>query len=106
MAHGESEMPVDKAVDLVASAHRRQVLRYLLEEPDQSVYVDELVARIDDGELPESGISETTLAHQHLPRLADAGVIEYDYRSGAVRPTDVADQLKPLLDTVEEAAPD
>lgn len=103
MTHGEPEMPIDEAFDLIASVHRRQVLRHLLEEPDQPIYLDELVARIDDGGLSNSGISEVALAHQHLPRLADAGVIEYDHRSGAVRPTEAVEDLKPLLDTVEEA---
>lgn len=102
MAHGEPEMSVDQAFDLVASVHRRQVLRYLLEEPDQPVYLEELITHIDQ----KSDVSDTALAHQHLPKLDDAGVIEYDHRSGAVRPTETVEDLKPLLDTVEEATGD
>lgn len=44
----------------------------------------------------------TVLAHQHLPKLADGAVIEYDHRSGAVRSTEAVEKLQPLLDTCEE----
>lgn len=94
-------LTVDEALKLLAVNQRRRVLRYLLEEADSPVYRDELAEKIDDGETSDSGSMEVVLAHHHLPRLADAGVIEYDHRSGGVRLTEAAEDLRPLLDTIE-----
>ncbi|ELY83741.1 DUF7344 domain-containing protein [Natrinema pallidum] len=41
------------------------------------------------------------LVHNHLPRLEDHGLIEYDARSGDMRLTNT-ERAKALLETVEE----
>jgi predicted transcriptional regulator len=57
-----------------------------------------------------SRVVETNVAvalrHTHLPRLADAGVVDYDPDSGRVAPAAAADRLRPYLDlTAREDRP-
>ena len=46
---------------------------------------------------------EIDLHHRHLPKLAAAGVIAYDRRTGEVETTDAADHVYAVLDTATGA---
>lgn len=98
MADNQSGLSVDTALDILASARRREVLRYLFDEADRPRERSELVDKMADEAAADPASLEAALAHHHLPRLADAGVIEYDHRSGSVRLDDTADDLRPLLE--------
>lgn len=76
--------------DLLAARRRRYALYYLSEAPDGVATVDEIVEHVlglEDGSEEPAGRVEvrTALRHIHLPKLADAGVIEHDVRSETVR---------------------
>jgi hypothetical protein len=41
------------------------------------------------------------LHHRHLPKLAEAGLVEYDYEAGVVEPSpSIADEAAPWADEV------
>ncbi len=46
------------------------------------------------------------LSHEHIPRLASAGVVEYDPERQHVVPTERFDQLQPSLFAIVDADPD
>lgn len=97
MPRTESTLAVDRAIELLASTRRRRLLRYLASNEDAPVNREELARLVHTDEDSQLNAVRTVLAHHHLPKLADAGMIEYDHRSGAVRPSDRLDELQPLL---------
>lgn len=99
--------PVDTALRLLADDTRRYALALLSATPDGVASLSELVdcvatrsPAIEDRE--EASIR---LHHLVLPRLADAGVIDYDPRSETVRYYGEP-ALEALLDSVEAESPD
>lgn len=85
---------VDAVFDVLADSRRRYALYCLVQEPDGVLERSDLAARI---EATEEGTErdETNgaaairrdLHHAQLPKLAEAGVIDYDTRQGTVRYT-------------------
>jgi DNA-binding transcriptional ArsR family regulator len=73
----------DTYIQLVADQRRRRILQTLREA--ESASVDELADQLaaDGGDSAEQ--ISVDLHHNHLPKLADANVVEYDSRSNAVR---------------------
>lgn len=77
-------LSTDQLHRLLANSRRRLLLSYLQSHTDESVSFEDLVAAIARGERPDPGPAthwqrvETDLHHVHLPKLADAGVLEYD----------------------------
>ncbi|MFC7155361.1 hypothetical protein ACFQPA_07825 [Halomarina halobia] len=104
-------MTPDTAFDLVADAHRRVVLYHLI-DGDGTATRRELVERIasweearDSDDSPE-GIRRRVainLAHVHLPKLSEAGIVEYDARGEDVALADGAADLAPLLELARPA---
>lgn len=95
-------LTVDRAFELLSSTQRRRILRYLVERAETTVDREELVRVLHSHEDVDFETLETILAHHHLPMLEDAGVIEYDHRSGVIRKIEVLHELDPLLDACEE----
>lgn len=102
MPNCDPRLSVEDALELLASSRRRRLLRYLLEEDDLVAERDEIAAAIAREDSLDAATLETALAHIHLPKCADVGVIEYDHRSGTARLTPAAEQLAPLLEAVWE----
>lgn len=101
MSRTEHTLSVDQAIELLASSRRRRLLRYLARETDDPVNREELVRWVRPEEGRQLNEMRIALAHHHLPKLADAGLIEYDHRSGVVRPTEGIEALQPLLTACE-----
>lgn len=80
----------DSAVfDVLADARRARVVRTLADAPERTLDFDRLVDRVahrTDGDDPlERDRIAIRLHHVDLPKLSDAGVLDYDADDGTVR---------------------
>ncbi|WP_227380691.1 helix-turn-helix domain-containing protein [Haladaptatus halobius] len=92
---------LDTACELLANATRRSVMQYFTAEETAVAELDELIDHIHEKVNDVTGPKQarTPLVHMHLPKLADAGVIEYDERSETIRYRD-SDRLETFLEVV------
>lgn len=92
----QPEPSLDTVFGLLANRRRRYVLYYLADEDEETVVrVEEVAAQIASWErewnatASEDAAARRTvridLHHNHLPRLDDAGLIEYDARTETIR---------------------
>lgn len=87
----EWEAPsIDRILDVLQAAPRRDVLAFLVENPNRVVHTDELVDHVvDERDLTDEPADrrrvEIVLHHHHLPKLAEEGVIAFDPRSDMLR---------------------
>lgn len=98
-------LPRDLTFELLMNARRRLVLRYLEDEP--ATTLRELaghVAARENGK-PSREVTSTErkrayigLYQHHLPKLADAGVIDFDSDRGTVERTSRADRVVSFLE--------
>jgi len=88
---------VSAAFDLLSNSRRRGVL-YAVERGEETT-VEELADRISSwlGDAHDASSVRLSLVHTHLPRLADAGVVEYDRERGTVELAGGASDLEPYL---------
>ena len=103
----------DSVLDLCQHQHRRIVLGTLAEE-QRSLTLNDLtkavlkynhqtpVTEASEGVLTEIRLS---LYHVHLPKLAAAGLIDYDPERELVEPTEQFEQVQPTLSTILNADP-
>jgi len=96
---------IDRLFDMLADRRRRHVLQCLTDQPDGLAefadLVDAVVGHEPETEAGDRETIRTSLYHVHLPKLAEAGVIDYDMRSEAVRYT-----RHPLLEEYLANIPD
>lgn len=94
----------DRFYRALASQHRRRVLQYLLEENDSTV--EEIATVLSGWEATTTATMQTPadrsevlidLTHNHLPRLADAGLVAYDPDTGSVRLESLHPQVEGLI---------
>lgn len=89
-------LPLDRLLALLANHRRRYALYYLHGVETRVVTLDELADRLQRWELEWDRRAEPTSAghrerirltlhHEHLPRLADANLLDYDAHSRTVR---------------------
>lgn len=94
---GEATPSLNLIFDLLSNRRRRYVLYCLHEQPDGVATIGEVTDTVlafehrtgnseadQDSETQRQTI-QTELQHVHLPKLADAGVLEHDQRSDTVR---------------------
>lgn len=101
----EQRASIDELLSLLGHRRRRDVLYSLSanEVTDVESLATTIATResdgssdgIDDGERDAVVID---LYHNHLPKLNDCGLIEYDSRSGAVRRTSLPTDVETLLE--------
>lgn len=82
----------EEALALLSDGRRRQVLRHLIGTGGSAVELTGLIDGITSGEPrvegeygPAAHRVRTRLHHVHLPKLAEAGIVEYDPQSATVR---------------------
>jgi len=79
---------LDELFEVLADEHRRRVLAYLADTDDGVAAFSELIEHVAADSTGESTDKErvaVSLHHSHLPKLADASLVEYDPRSEVVR---------------------
>uniref|UniRef100_UPI003D99F217 DUF7344 domain-containing protein n=1 Tax=Halomicrococcus sp. NG-SE-24 TaxID=3436928 RepID=UPI003D99F217 len=101
----------DSVLSLCRNQHRRIVLALLTEE-QRSLPLNDLTKTIltynhqtTITEASEDVITEVrrSLHHVHLPKLASAGLINYDPERQLVEPTEQLDQMQPTLSPILDA---
>lgn len=80
----------EDAIRLFTDAERRRIVAALVDHPEDTVSLRDLAIEVSGGPSPRTtGPSHDTalasLKHDHLPRMDDIGVIQYDWRSETVR---------------------
>ncbi|WP_435348337.1 DUF7344 domain-containing protein [Haloarchaeobius sp. HRN-SO-5] len=81
---------LDRLFDALGDPRRRQLCAYM-HTADRSVFgvdelVDELLRRVETrADTPDRTQLEVRLHHAHVPKLTEAGLVEYDSRQGSLR---------------------
>lgn len=75
----------DELLTILADTRRRAILTALQDSPSAVTSVDQLAAEIDEEDHRGDDVTEIYLVHSALPKLAAAGVVDFDQRSMAVR---------------------
>ena len=97
----------ERALKLLTKPQRRQILRQVAETPDGTP-VDQLKTQVEPAastRLHGGGSGELEgieLHHLHLPKLQDAGVIEYDASQGTVYQGQQFQEVLSLLEVIED----
>lgn len=93
---GSNSQSLDDVFEVLSANRRRHALYVLYRRSDSTTVRD-----LADALTPESGTdtARTTaaLAHVHLPKLDDAGVVEYDREAGTVALADLPDRFDRYL---------
>ncbi len=105
-AGDDDTLPKEVAFDVLSNARRCHVLEYLMQSDERAVALrdlsEQLAAWENDIPIAEVGYKQrkrvhTSLYQTHLPKMADLEIIEYDRRSGVVRPTSTVNTLSAYL---------
>jgi hypothetical protein len=75
---------METVFEVLADETRRGICRFLVAEAPSVVTVDEIAASLTDDDAARRRLA-LNCHHRHLPKLDEAGLIEYDARSNAVR---------------------
>lgn len=113
MSTTESELSQDVVFDILSSPRRRYVLYYLRStgEPVQLTSLAEKVAAwendVDPADITDQERKRVyvSLYQTHIPRLADAGFIEYDKESGQIAPADRTARIDRYLESPDTEWP-
>ena len=89
---------VDRILESMSHRHRRLILLLLKEETIETT--DDVMARGNSG----LETSEIQLTHNHLPKLEDAGYLEWDWDTGEISKGPRFDEIEPLLELIENHA--
>lgn len=78
--------PLDRSFDALADGRRRALLRHLSETDGDAASFAELVDHVAGrGTAPDVDRVAASVFHVHLPKLAEADLVEYDDRNRTVR---------------------
>jgi hypothetical protein len=82
----------EQVVSLLGHKERRAIITYFDQKTTNCANFDDLIEYLVSSDLESEATSAEHrkritigLLHNHLPRLADAGVLEYDQRSETIR---------------------
>lgn len=102
MAVHDYELDTDTVCSLLESEYRRQVLRCL--ENKRTATLRELAMKLQEevGESDTERAFRVGLYHNHLPKLADEAMIEWDTKSKEASLTAQGQKLVTYLDDLEK----
>ena len=102
---------LDACLELVSDRHRRRVVHHLRHGTDGTTTLEDLVERLHSegcdgksGSLQDREQLAIQLHHTHLPKLAEYGVLEFEFGSGTVR-YQADEQVEEILDSLPAEAP-
>ena len=84
MSSSPEQFLTDEALNLIAEQRRRQIIRYLKENDNRQISIDDLATCISEDSDRDRGCINfekrlrVELYHAHLPKLETAGVVDYD----------------------------
>ncbi|WP_049926604.1 ArsR/SmtB family transcription factor [Halopiger goleimassiliensis] len=84
-------LSLDALLDILANERRRYLLEYLWDQPGNvgsfEAATKYTITKVGQkrGSQPNHDDIQVDLQQHHLPKLADAGVVEYDVRSQTIR---------------------
>ena len=93
-------VPREQIFELLSNERRRGAIHYLKREQTEAP-VDELVDAVVDwerGDRPSRASVYSSMVQTHLPRMAEAGVVEYDREANVVRPTERLQEVQLYLE--------
>jgi hypothetical protein len=101
----DSPVSVDELFELLSQPGNRYTLAYLVRAGGAVPYDDLVEYVVDEGGTPD-GLSTkdfrnrvaTRLVHSNLPKLDNAGLVNYDSEQKTVRPTDATSVAVPYLE--------
>ena len=105
------EVPRNEIFEVLSNERRQCVLHYLKQHQDRRVELRELVDHVAawENETSLDGLDSnerkrvyTALRQSHLPKLENAGIIEYEHMRGEVEVTDQARHVQMYLEYVPE----
>jgi hypothetical protein len=105
-----AEISEDDLFDVLANQRRRFAVHLLKHEPDETIEIGEMAEQIaawengiDAAEISSSERKRvyTALQQSHLPKMDDAGVVEFNKDRGVVEPTPALTDVDVYLDVVE-----
>ena len=88
-----ASLSVDATFYILSNRRRRHLCRYLTESDDGLADFETIVDQLVEWEVAADGEEKedhgkrvaSDLYHAHLPQLSDAGLLDYDERTGTVR---------------------
>ncbi|MFC7115380.1 hypothetical protein ACFQH2_11095 [Natronoarchaeum sp. GCM10025703] len=102
-----SQLPLDIIFEILKNRRRRRVLHHLKEQEDGSIDLGSLAEHVAALENDKSVAALTSgerkrvyvgLYQCHLPKMNDAGVVDFDRNRGTIELGENADQLDEYLD--------
>lgn len=88
-------------LQLLSTEVRRHIVSLLLESGTEGVTVEKLLRELARDREDRENL-RISLYHCHLPKLEEAGVVEYDRRNGDIVPRKELEALQPLLAAIDE----
>jgi hypothetical protein len=112
-ANDPIRLPTDAVYRLLSNGRRRAVIAAVAAlDPEAETALGDLAQRIAaiEHDVPVARVGSgqrksvyVSLLQCHLPKLDDAGVVDWDRRSGAVARGKEIDELAALIDAIERA---
>ena len=92
MAEGSGEPHIDVLFEALSDSRRRQIFAYMHTAEENSFHLDDLVQILASQQQELSTAAnkqrerlKLSLHHNHLPKLDDSGIVEYDQRNHDIR---------------------
>ena len=107
--HERRRPPSTDVFNVLSNRRRQYALHHLKRRPDNRASLAELSRRVaawEQGANPEDLTYEdrksahTSLSQFHLPKMREAGLVEFDPEDGVVRLTDTGAEVEVYLETV------
>lgn len=99
-------LSLDAILDVLSHHHRRTLLRWLQEQPNQCADVQDVITQLVEqerertGKTPNSDYIQITLYHVHQPKLSETELITYDDKEEEFR-YHQNDQLEKWLELID-----